>query len=134
MPGTDLPPMVAVIDTAEEVAAMLALALREHGFRTVIGYAVNFRRNTQDPGVFLQQHDVSAIVWDIGLPYRENWEYFAALRDAGTFRGRGLVLTTTNRLALDEMVGPTNTIEVVGKPFDLSEIVAAVQRAVAGRA
>ena len=43
-----------------------------------------------------------------------------------------LVLTTKNKRALDSLVGPTEVIEIVGKPFDLGEVFAAVRRAERG--
>ena len=43
------------------------------------------------------------------------------------------VLTTTNKPALDALVGPTDALEIIGKPFDLDQLVAAVRRALARR-
>jgi hypothetical protein len=39
------------------------------------------------------------------------------------------VLTTTNNRALDELVGPTPTHELLGKPYEIDELLAAVHRA-----
>jgi hypothetical protein len=39
------------------------------------------------------------------------------------------VLTTTNKRALDALVGRTPAQELVGKPFDLDALVQAVRRA-----
>lgn len=33
--------------------------------------------------------------------------------------GRKIVLTTTNKKRLEELVGPTDAFEIVGKPYDL---------------
>ena len=44
-------------------------------------------------------------------------------------QGRRLVLTTTNKMALDAMVGPTEALEIIGKPYDIEQIVAAVAKA-----
>jgi hypothetical protein len=41
------------------------------------------------------------------------------------------VLTTTNRTVLELLVGPTNSIELIGRPFDLETIVQGVKRALA---
>jgi DNA-binding response OmpR family regulator len=43
---------------------------------------------------------------------------------------RGLVLTTTNKHRLDEVVGADSTaIEIVGKPYDIAQITAAITAA-----
>jgi len=39
------------------------------------------------------------------------------------------VLTTTNKPALDQLVGETEAIEIIGKPYDLDQVVAAVRSA-----
>jgi hypothetical protein len=44
-------------------------------------------------------------------------------------RGRKVVVTTTNKDRLEELVGPTQAIEIVGKPYDLERIVGAVKSA-----
>ena len=49
------------------------------------------------------------------------------LLDTESMRGRKLVITTTNKPRLEEIVGPTDAFEIVGKPYDLERIVAAVE-------
>jgi DNA-binding NtrC family response regulator len=41
------------------------------------------------------------------------------------------LLTTTNKDALAECVGSTEALEIVGKPYDLDELLTAVRRALA---
>ena len=38
-------------------------------------------------------------------------------------------MTTTHKVNLERLVGPTEAIEIIGKPYDLEEVVAAVKRA-----
>jgi hypothetical protein len=40
------------------------------------------------------------------------------------------VLTTTNKKRLEELVGPTDAFEIVGKPYDLEMIVGAVKASI----
>jgi DNA-binding response OmpR family regulator len=70
------------------------------------------------------------VLFDISPPYAENWQFFKTLRAARAMGTRGLVLTTTNKDRLDEVVGEDSTaFEIVGKPYDLDQITAAIETA-----
>ncbi len=131
MPDPVAPPRVAIINTSEELVELLRLVLEDAGFTHVAEDVLTFKRGAGDVAHFLTQHDPQAVIWDIALPYAENWGFFRELQAAGVFRGRGVVLTTTNRRALEELVGPTPTVEIIGKPYDLAELVQAVRTALA---
>jgi len=68
------------------------------------------------------------IVYDIAPPYEENWQFLQLVKDAQQAQGRQFVLTTTNKAVLERLVGQTDAIEIIGKPFDLDEIVTAVKK------
>jgi hypothetical protein len=52
------------------------------------------------------------------------------MRDDEAMQGRGIVLTTTNKNRLDEVLGEdSRALEVVGRPKDLLEIGAAIKTA-----
>jgi hypothetical protein len=54
--------------------------------------------------------------------YEANWRFFVTMRDDNAMKGRGMVLTTTNRQRLDDIVGEdSNALEVVGIPKDLQD-------------
>ena len=69
------------------------------------------------------------LVWDLAIPYAENWALLERVRRSDGARDRAFVLTTFNKDALESIVGETPAIELVGAPADLAAIVAAVRRA-----
>ena len=79
---------------------------------------------------FLAKHNPAVVIFDISPPYRENWRFFETMRDSLEMKSRGIVLTTTNKKRLDEIVGDnSDAIEIVGKPYDLQEISDAIENA-----
>ncbi len=123
-------PVVAIINTSEDIVAFLRELLAADGFRPVTGFVPDFREGRQDLDAFLQEHDPAVIIWDIGFPYDRNWAYFQEVRGSDAARGRRFVLTTTNKRALEELVGPTPAHELIGKPYDIEALLGAVHRAV----
>jgi CheY-like chemotaxis protein len=123
---------VAVVNTSEETAEVIEMTLQSEGWTTARGYTVDFKRGRKDLRAFLTEHDPRSIVWDIALPYQENWEYFLNVRTLPEAEERPFVLTTTNSRILKELVGEVQVLEIVDKPFSLNELIAAVRRALEG--
>jgi hypothetical protein len=68
-------------------------------------------------------------VWDVSIPYDENWRFVHMLMTSDQMKGRKFVITTTNKAALDSLVGPNEAFEIVGKPYDLEAVMEAVKKA-----
>ncbi len=71
------------------------------------------------------------MVYDLAPPYEANWAFFQHVRVQGWVPPAAFVLTSTNTQQLERLVGPTGSLLVVGKPFDLDKLVDAVRHALA---
>jgi len=126
-------PVIAVLNASTDVLELLQEALEDEGFVTVRAAVPEIKRGSEDFVAFLKEHDPAAIVYDVSPPYEENWTFLRLLRDTEAAKGRPFVITTTNKRALEAAIGATDAHEVIGKPYDLQEIVKAVHDALAAR-
>ena len=120
------PPLVACLNSSQDLVDLMAEVLAYDGFRTV-SFTSTHAQGVQPMLDFLQQHRPQVCVYAVSVPYRESWADFQALAQA--LPGCAWVLTTTNKRALDDLVGPSNAIEIIGKPYDIEQLTAAVCRA-----
>jgi DNA-binding response OmpR family regulator len=122
---------VAVVNSSEDTVEMLRQALQSAGFTSIVtGHVTNFKSGADDFPRFVELYDPRVFVYDVSFPYDKNWTFLRLLLDSEHMRGRKVVLTTTNKKRLEEMVGPTEAFEIVGKPYDIDEIVRAVKIAI----
>ena len=123
--------VVALFNSSDDTVEMVQRMLDASGFTCLVGcHFADLRKRHIDFTRYLREHDPDVVIFDISPPYRENWEFFKTLRDVATMEGRGLVLTTTNKERLDEVVGKdSQAFEIVGKPYDLDQIRTAIEGA-----
>jgi DNA-binding NtrC family response regulator len=127
-------PCIAIINTSEEAIQLLQELMMDEGFATVTAYVPVFKRGERDIEAFFQEHHPQAVLYDIAIPYLENWTFFQEqILARDLLPATCFVITTTNRTVLEMLVGPTSAIELIGRPFDLDMIVQAVHRAIASR-
>jgi len=122
--------VVAVINSNADTVEMLRLILQRDGFECVTAHIDEIKRGGLDFPRFLQEHDPRVLIYDVSPPYEENWTFLNLLLRLDVMRGRKAVITTTHKANLESLVGPTEAIEILGKPYDLEEVMRAVKRAV----
>ena len=128
----DTAPLIAILNTSEEITRLLADVFQGEGFRTEVAYVLDIKRGEVDITDFLERHRPAVVVYDIAIPYDENWDVLQRIQQSEAGRRCRYVLTTTNKHALERIVGPTPAHEIVGKPYDLDELIDAVRRALGG--
>lgn len=123
-------PTVAVFNASQDTIDMLTVFFRQCGYRA-IGEPWPAREplGAEEVRAFIARHRPDVIVFDISFPYDHNWNRCKEFHQVHQTMHIPVVLTTTNERALTELVGPTPTIEIVGKPYDLQRLADAVGRA-----
>ncbi len=120
---------VAVMNTSKEITVVLEEILQSEGFSTCTTYTYMLKEHKGMFDEFLKKNKPSVIVYDIAIPYEENYALFQELSQKPSVDSISFVLTTTNKKALEKLVGKTSVHEIIGKPYDLQEIVTAVKEA-----
>ncbi len=123
-------PTVAILNTNDDLVEMLRVAIEQAGLVAVSGHIDDARRGTLLLSAFVQEHDPKVIVYDVAPPYDRHWAFLEHVREQPFMAGRQFVLTTTNVNRVREIVGIDEPIyEIVGKPYDIGQVVNAVKEA-----
>ncbi len=135
---TDMQPseatVVAVINSTPDIVDMLRLAIEPAGFVVVTALTFEIRDGHVDVEHFIQQHEPRVIVYDIAPPYEANWHLFEHMTAMPVMHGRQFVVTSTNARQVERIAGNAHHIyEVIGKPYDLGQVVQAVREAARSR-
>jgi hypothetical protein len=122
--------IVALFNASDDTIDMIQKLLTDSGSdQTLIWcHFADLRKGIVDFGKYMEKHNPEVAIFDLSPPYDENWRFYKTMRDAVTMQDRGIVLTTTNKNRLDEVLGEdSHALEVVGRAKDLQQIDAKIQ-------
>ena len=117
--------LVALFNASDDTVDMVQNLLNKAGeAQTLIWcHFADLKKGIVDFDKYMEKHNPEVVIFDISPPYDENWKFFKTMRDDKAMKGRGMILTTTNKNRLDEVLGEdSRALEVVGKDKDLKEI------------
>jgi DNA-binding response OmpR family regulator len=126
--------VIAVFNTSEDTTDMLRHYFEHKGFVVVTAFTHALRDGKTDLEALMRQYQPVAIVYDIALPYEQNWRLCEQIRSSPACAGVPFVITTTNEAQVRKVAGTEPVLEIVGKPYDLDQLVERVRRAIDSRA
>jgi hypothetical protein len=112
---------VVLFEASEDTVDLMQALLTEAGASQSLLRCplADLKRGITDFRKYLDQHNPEVVIVDLSPPYAENWAFFITMRDAVAMEGRGIVLTTTSKQRLDEVIGEdSHAFEVVGTQLD----------------
>ena len=123
-------PVVAVINSNDDLVEMLRLSFEQAGFVVVSAHVDAIKRGAANLTDFVRTHKPQVIVFDLVPPYDSSFRFVQHLRQTDLLDGCRFVLTSTNAKRAEELAGTAEEIfEVVGKPYDIGQITRAVKEA-----
>lgn len=112
------PPVVAIVNSNDDLVALLKELFERDGYSVVTAHIRDFRSGPRDFGTFLRAHNPSVVVYDVAIPYEENWEFLQKLRVLPEAQQTLFVVTTVNLRVLTARIGPNEAIELQGGHAD----------------
>lgn len=121
-------PSVAILNSSQDTIDVLQVALENEGFAVASTHVSSVKSGEVDLLEFVAKHTPDVIIYDVALPYEENWKFLRLLQSSEPLKTIKWVLTTTHRKRLEELVGECGEVyEIIGKPYDLQQVVDAVR-------
>lgn len=107
-------PVVAIINSNDDLVEALRETLLDEGYSIVTAHIREFKSGRQAFGEFVTRHRPAIIIYDIAVPYEDNWRFFQTLRSLPECARQRFLVTTVNKRVMDERIGQTDVIEIHG--------------------
>ena len=126
------PPVVALFNSSDDLIEMIRYMLERNGFLVASAHINDLRRGNLDLEAFVKQNQPVVVIYDLVPPFDRQWAFMDHLRQNSALRGVPFVLTSTNPVLARELAGRDEPVlQVVGRPFEFEQLLAAVQHALA---
>ena len=113
---------LAVFNDSAQTLSIIAKWFEIHGYGVVTAQISMMRIAHVDVQALVATHRPDVIVFDIAMPYESNWDSLEVVRMLPKLQGIPIVVTTSNKVALESLVGPTSAMQIIGKPSDLGAL------------
>lgn len=118
--------LVAVLDTSPDFIQILTDILSLEGVRVIGGDVRAFRAGRSDIQAFLTAYHPDVVLYDVAVPYQENWAFFQEVLRASGLKACQFIVVTTNQHALTQWVGTVEGTPIIGKPMDIDTLLATI--------
>ena len=110
--------VVAVVNTNDDLVSVIRDALVGEGFNVVTAHIRDIKAGRHDFSAFLREHDPAIVIYDLAIPYEDNWTFLQTLRQVPEAQNRRFILTTVNKRVLEQRIGRQDVIELQGGRAD----------------
>lgn len=117
---------ILVTDESPEILRLIETLLREDGFN------VQTARSNDEALKKAKLAMPSLVLLDVGLPPTTDEVFVAALHEMYGIRVPVIVVSAVGEPAFQDAVSRTGAADAIHKPFDISDLLVGVQRAVNG--
>jgi len=126
-------PVVALFNSSDDLIEMIRYMLELKGFLVASAHINDLRRGNFDLEAFVRQNQPVAVIYDLVPPFDRQWAFMDHLRQNSALRGIPFVLTSTNPALAQELASRNEPVlQVVGRPFEFEQLLAAVQHGLSG--
>ncbi len=130
MPQPPSAPVVAILNTNDDVVELLRMNFEKAGLVAVSAHLDDARRGSLSLRDFVAEHDPQVVVYDLAPPYDQYWRFLDHIRSMPYMQGRTVVVTSTNVARATELMTTSEPVfELVGKPYDIDQLTDIVREA-----